>query len=60
MVDNSKEYLLECEARYWIKEVRHRGHTWWNQRKESIRRKRGDHGLQILLNKMNEIRTSQK
>lgn len=48
--------MLECEARYWITEYRKRKkhqRKWWNERKDAIRKKRGEAGLQLLVEEMN-------
>jgi hypothetical protein len=55
------KHMLECEARYWIAEgfkLIHSGQheyqveQWWEERKISIRRKRGNEALAELLAEM--------
>ena len=55
--DNA-QHMLECEARFWIKCVREYGYAWWNARKDAIKKKRGEDGLQRLLDEMNRQRVS--
>ena len=54
--DDDLRHMLECEARYWKLEVRKRGRGWWNERKDKIKRKRGQAGLDALLAEMNKGR----
>jgi hypothetical protein len=49
--------MLECEARYWLasyKKIKKHKRRWWNERKDSIRKKRGEAGLQLLVDEMNK------
>ena len=55
---DSAQYMLECEARFWIKCVREYGYAWWNARKDAIKKKRGSDGLQRLLDEMNRQRVA--
>lgn len=53
---DSAQYMLECEARFWIRLVSEKGYAWWNARKDAIKKKRGSEGLQRLLDEMNRQR----
>jgi hypothetical protein len=48
-----QEQLLYYEAAYWRREVSKHGRRWWNERKDNIRKKRGQAGLQALVDEMN-------
>jgi len=55
-MSSDRQYMLECEARYWLasyKKIKKHKRRWWNERKDSIRKKRGEAGLQLLVDEMN-------
>lgn len=53
MID-SAQFMLECEARFWKRYVKENGYAVWNVRKDAIRKKRGQEGLDRLLKEMNK------
>lgn len=56
---SSPEWMLQCEARFWMREIKKRGRkgrAWWNDRKDALQRKRGIAGLERLVREMNRQR----
>ena len=53
--DSQSDYLLECEARFWIREYTTRGkmdHARWFVRKAKIEKKRGQEAANKLATQM--------
>lgn len=55
-MNDSREWLLECEARFRIKQCRIHGVKWWNKEKEGIKKMRGEAGLNTLIENMEKLR----
>lgn len=53
MMDEIVGQMLACEARYWAAQRKLHGYAWWNAAKDRIRKKRGEEGLQVLLDELN-------
>lgn len=53
---NDEASRLKCEAEYWSRKARQNGRAWWDKKKERIRKKRGEKGLNYLLEAMNNER----
>ena len=62
---SSIDYMLECEARYWVKHIadierisgRSRAAVEWTQIKSRLINRRGKESLDKLVEKMNECRS---
>lgn len=46
------QFMLECEARFWMVQVKEKGFAWWNARKDAMRKKRGDAAVIRLTEEM--------
>ena len=53
-MNNSEQYRLECEVKTWKRLIKENGRSWWEAKKEKIREKRGQVGLDYLLAEMNK------
>ena len=52
--------MLEFEAAYWRREIPQYGWGWWSERKAGIKKRRGQAGLQQLIDEMNRQRQEEK
>jgi hypothetical protein len=53
---DSEQYRFECEIREWKRLAKLKGRSWWNVTKNKIKAKRGQAGLDKLLNAMNGVK----
>jgi len=55
-MNNSVEYLLDCEAKEWRRLVSKHGRAWWNtHQKPRLIKKRGEKHVVDLCKRMNEV-----
>ena len=48
----SVDFLTECEARFWLKQIRVKGYTVWSEHRRRLEKRRGKDGLERLLIEM--------
>ena len=49
MTDSSEQHRFDCECRTWLRLIRKNGRAWWADMKITLKRHRGQAGLDKLI-----------